>query len=80
MQCILLTLYGISLYNSITDFNDLEDAMIKVDDNTVKFEGYELENLIVLLEQVVKNSIIDPDSREFAISFLKAFRTCFDIK
>ena len=51
--------------------------MIKVDSDTVKFEGYELENLMVLLEQVVKNSIIDTDSREFAISFLKAFRTCF---
>jgi len=51
--------------------------MIKVDDYTVKFEGYELENLVVLLEQVVGNSIIDTDSREFAISFLKAFRTCF---
>ena len=53
--------------------------MKKVDDNIVKFEGYELENLIVLLEQVVNNSIIDIDSREFAISFLKAFRECFDI-
>lgn len=51
--------------------------MIKVDNDTVKFEGYELENLIVLLEQVVGNSIIDTDSREFAISFLKAFRECF---
>lgn len=51
--------------------------MIKVDNYTVKFEGYELENLVVLLEQVVSNSIIDTDSREFAISFLKAFRTCF---
>lgn len=51
--------------------------MIKVEDYTVKFEGYELENLVVLLEQVVSNSIIDTDSREFAISFLKAFRTCF---
>lgn len=51
--------------------------MIKVDNNTVKFEGYELENLVVLLEQVVDNSIIDTDSREFAISFLKAFSTCF---
>lgn len=51
--------------------------MIKVDNYTVKFEGYELENLVVLLEQVVGNSIIDTDSREFAISFLKAFRTCF---
>jgi len=51
--------------------------MIKVDNNTVRFEGYELENLMVLLEQVVKNSIIDTNSQEFAISFLKAFRTCF---
>lgn len=51
--------------------------MIKVDDTTVRFEGYELENLVVLLEQVVGNSIIDSDSREFAISFLKAFRDCF---
>ncbi|KUO76080.1 MAG: hypothetical protein APF77_00445 [Clostridia bacterium BRH_c25] len=51
--------------------------MIKVDNNTVKFEGYELENLVVLLEQVVGNSIIDTDSREFAISFLRAFITCF---
>ena len=51
--------------------------MIKVDDYSVKFEGYELENLIVLLEQVVGNSIIDTNSREFAISFLKAFRDCF---
>lgn len=51
--------------------------MIKVDKDTVKFEGYELENLMVLLEQVVKNSIIDANSREFAISFLKAFKTCF---
>ncbi|HYF84244.1 MAG TPA: hypothetical protein VEB00_14585 [Clostridia bacterium] len=51
--------------------------MIKVDKDAVKFEGYELENLIVLLEQVVKNSIIDTSSREFAISFLKAFTTCF---
>lgn len=52
--------------------------MKKVDENVVKFEGYELENLIVLLEQVVNNSIIDSNSREFAISFLKAFKTCFD--
>ncbi len=51
--------------------------MIKVDNNTVQFEGYELENLIVLLEQVTSKSIIDTDSREFAISFLKAFITCF---
>ena len=51
--------------------------MIKVDNNTVKFEGYELENLVVLLEQVVGNSIIHTDSREFAISFLRAFITCF---
>ncbi len=51
--------------------------MIKIDSDTVKFEGYELENLMVLLEQVVKNSIIDTDSREFAISFLKAFSECF---
>lgn len=51
--------------------------MIKVDSNTVKFEGYELENLVVLLEQVSGNSIIDTNSREFAISFLNAFRTCF---
>ncbi|MGE5630618.1 MAG: hypothetical protein ACM3TR_05895 [Caulobacteraceae bacterium] len=51
--------------------------MIKVDENTVKFEGYELENLMVLLEQVVDKSIIDSNSREFAISFLKAFKTCF---
>jgi hypothetical protein len=51
--------------------------MIKVDNDSVKFEGYELENLMVLLEQVVGNSIIDNNSREFAISFLKAFRTCF---
>lgn len=51
--------------------------MIKIDDYAVKFEGYELENLMVLLEQVVGKSIIDTDSREFAISFLKAFRTCF---
>lgn len=51
--------------------------MIKVDKDAVKFEGYELENLMVLLEQVVKNSIIDNSSREFAISFLKAFTTCF---
>ncbi len=51
--------------------------MIKVDKDAVKFEGYELENLMVLLEQVVKNSIIDTSSREFAISFLKAFTTCF---
>lgn len=51
--------------------------MIKIDNDAVKFEGYELENLVVLLEQVVVNSIIDTDSREFAISFLKAFRTCF---
>jgi hypothetical protein len=51
--------------------------MIKVDKDAVKFEGYELENLMVLLEQVVKNSIIDTDSREFAISFLKAFKNCF---
>ena len=51
--------------------------MIKVGNDTVKFEGYELENLVVLLEQVVNNSIIDTNSREFAISFLKAFRTCF---
>jgi hypothetical protein len=51
--------------------------MIKVDNDTVKFEGYELENLVVLLEQVVGNSIIDTNSREFAISFLKAFITCF---
>jgi len=36
-----------------------------------------LENLVVLLEQVVSNSIIDSDSREFAISFLKAFSNCF---
>lgn len=51
--------------------------MIKVDNDTVKFEGYELENLVVLLDQVVNNSIIDTDSKEFAISFLKAFITCF---
>jgi hypothetical protein len=51
--------------------------MIKVDNDSVKFEGYELENLMVLLEQVVGNSIIDNNSREFAISFLKAFRECF---
>jgi len=51
--------------------------MIKVDNDTVKFEGYELENLVVLLDQVVNNSIIDTDSQEFAISFLKAFITCF---
>jgi hypothetical protein len=51
--------------------------MIKIDNDTVKFEGYELENLVVLLEQVVSKSIIDTDSREFAISFLKAFITCF---
>lgn len=51
--------------------------MIKVDSDTVKFEGYELENLMVLLEQVVGNSIIDTNSREFAISFLNAFRACF---
>lgn len=51
--------------------------MIKIDNNTVRFEGYELENLIVLLEQVVGNSIIDSESREFAISFLKAFSNCF---
>ncbi len=51
--------------------------MIKVDKDSVKFEGYELENLMVLLEQVVKNSIIDTSSREFAISFLNAFTTCF---
>lgn len=51
--------------------------MKRINNDTVKFEGYELENLIVLLEQVVKNSIIDSDSREFAISFLKAFRECF---
>jgi len=51
--------------------------MIKIDDDTVRFEGYELENLVVLLEQVVSNSIIDSDSREFAISFLKAFSNCF---
>lgn len=51
--------------------------MVKIDNYTVKFEGYELENLVVLLEQVVGNSIIDTDSREFGISFLKAFRTCF---
>mgnify|MGYP000876367186 CR=1 FL=1 len=51
--------------------------MIKIDNDTVKFEGYELENLVVLLEQVVDNSIIDSDSREFAISFLKAFSNCF---
>ncbi|MDD4503552.1 MAG: hypothetical protein PHS15_01840 [Clostridiaceae bacterium] len=51
--------------------------MIKIDNDTVKFEGYELENLVVLLGQVVNNSIIDTDSREFAISFLKAFSTCF---
>lgn len=52
--------------------------MIKVDENIVKFEGYELENLMVLLEQVVKHSIIDASSREFAISFLKAFKECFE--
>ncbi len=51
--------------------------MIKVDKDTVKFEGYELENLMVLLEQVVTHSIIDTDSRDFAVSFLKAFKTCF---
>lgn len=51
--------------------------MIKIDNNIVKFEGYELENLVVLLEQVVDNSIIDTDTREFAVSFLKAFITCF---
>jgi hypothetical protein len=51
--------------------------MKRVNNDTVKFEGYELENLIVLLEQVVNNSIIDSDSREFAVSFLKAFRECF---
>ena len=51
--------------------------MIKIDNDTVKFEVYELENLLVLLNQVVDNSIIDTESREFAISFLKAFRTCF---
>ena len=51
--------------------------MIKIDNDTVKFEGYELENLVVLLEQVVSKSIIDTDSREFAVSFLKAFITCF---
>ncbi len=51
--------------------------MIKVDKDTVKFEGYELENLMVLLEQVVDNAIIDPNSREFAVGFLEAFRTCF---
>lgn len=51
--------------------------MIKIDNDTVKFEGYELENLMVLLEQVVGKSIIDTDSREFAISFLKAFINCF---
>lgn len=54
--------------------------MKKIDDDTVKFEGYELENLMVLLEQVVDNSIIDSNSREFAISFLKAFRMCFGSK
>jgi hypothetical protein len=51
--------------------------MIKVDKDAVKFEGYELENLMVLLEQVVGNTIIDTNSQEFAISFLKAFRMCF---
>ena len=51
--------------------------MIKIDNDTVRFEGYELENLIVLLEQVVGNSIIDSESREFAISFLQAFSNCF---
>ncbi|HNR05303.1 MAG TPA: hypothetical protein PKH13_10780 [Bacillota bacterium] len=51
--------------------------MIKIDNDTVRFEGYELENLVVLLEQVVRNLIIDSDSREFAISFLKAFSDCF---
>lgn len=51
--------------------------MIKIDNDTVRFEGYELENLVVLLEQVVGNSIIDSDSREFAISFLQAFSNCF---
>ena len=51
--------------------------MIKVDKDSVKFEGYELENLMVLLEQVVKNSIIDTSSREFAVSFLNAFTACF---
>lgn len=51
--------------------------MIKVDENVVRFEGYELENLVVLLEQVVTKSIIDANSREFAISFLKAFKDCF---
>ncbi|HOR85208.1 MAG TPA: hypothetical protein PLL98_01855 [Bacillota bacterium] len=51
--------------------------MIKVEDNTVKFEGYELENLVVLLEQVAGKSIIDTESREFAFSFLKAFKACF---
>lgn len=54
--------------------------MIKIDENAVRFEGYELENLMVLLEQVVKNSIIDVNSREFAISFLEAFNKCFEKK
>ncbi len=51
--------------------------MIKIDNDTVRFEGYELENLVVVVEQVVSNSIIDSDSREFAISFLQAFSNCF---
>lgn len=48
--------------------------MIKQTEQTITFQGYELQNLRAILHNVVYNSMIDEVTRGYALAFLDEMR------